>query len=105
VEDYTRGNKFRCENCGAISRIPLAPAPIPSVRPAQRSEWGGAIALLCGIFGIVLCGPLCIVAVIVGWQARNIDPTDSWAQIGLILGWIGLALWFALICIFLLGGS
>jgi hypothetical protein len=62
---------------------------------------GKAIAsLVLGILGIVSCLVFAIIALILGYQARNeIAASGGWqtgeslAKAGIILGWAGLALW------------
>lgn len=60
--------------------------------------------MVCGILGIVICGPLAIVAIVLGKQAQSeIDASygalsgRGQATAGFVLGIVGLAIWVALI--------
>lgn len=58
----------------------------------------GTTALITGILGLLCCGLLSIVAVITGMRgqklaAQGLATNGGSAKAGLILGWIGIALW------------
>jgi len=87
---------------------PISPAyPAPPEHPpayptaaAQSPSSGKAVAaLVLGILGIVSCQPLGIAAIIVGNQAAEEIAAsggrlggDGMAKVGVILGWIAVAL-------------
>lgn len=92
-----------CANCGTelSDEAPTCPkCGHPRFATSMRRTEGSAIAaLVMGILGIVGCPLiLSIPAIIVGNQARNKirhDPTlegEGMARAGVILGWIGIAL-------------
>lgn len=58
----------------------------------------GTTALITGILGLLCCGLLSIVAIITGMKgqklaAQGLANNGGAAKAGLILGWIGIALW------------
>jgi hypothetical protein len=57
----------------------------------NRAIW----SLVCGIGGLLCCGLLSIVAIVLGTNVKRDlgDATPSTATVGVILGWIGIALW------------
>jgi hypothetical protein len=69
---------------------------------------GKAIAsLVLGILGIVSCFVFAIIAIILGYQARNEiaasggwQTGDSMAKAGIILGWAGLVLWIGFMVLY-----
>lgn len=64
----------------------------PQARPDDnRAMW----SLVCGILGILCCAPLAIVAIVLGNNVKRDygDAAPSNANIGVILGWVGIALW------------
>lgn len=69
---------------------------------------GKAIAsLVLGILGIVSCLVFAIIALVLGYQARNEiaasggwQTGDSLAKAGIILGWAGLILWIAFLLLY-----
>lgn len=93
---------------------PPPPPPIPpSEPPPGYTSYGGATpesskkalwALISGILGIVVCGPLAIVAIVLGRQAQaEIDGSlgriggRGQATAGFVLGIVGLVVWIVLI--------
>ena len=85
--------------------------------PMVVSNNGKAIAsLVLGIIGIASCMVFSIIALILGYQARNeIAASMGWqtgeslAKAGIILGWVGLILYIAILffyaIIFAIAGS
>jgi hypothetical protein len=71
---------------------PYGGNPYGMQQQPPRSSSKGTWALVCGILGIVCCGPLGIVAVIVGRQAQREGQPGGTAKAGEILGWIAIAL-------------
>ena len=64
----------------------------PQARPDDnRAMW----ALTCGILGIICCAPLAVVAIVLGTNVKRDygDAAPSNANIGVILGWVGVAVW------------
>lgn len=60
--------------------------------------------MICGIIGIVICGPLAIVAIVLGKQAQTeIDASmgtiggRGQATAGFVLGIVGLVIWVILL--------
>jgi hypothetical protein len=58
----------------------------------------GTTALVTGILGLLCCGLLSIVAIITGRKGmqladQGVADNRGVAQAGMILGWIGVALW------------
>jgi hypothetical protein len=98
--------------------------PSPPGYPGGAPGWPGygyapphtsglAIAsLVLGLIGWMLCGVGSVIAIVLGYIARN-QIKQSWgretgsgmATAGIILGFIGLALWMALFIAGLLGNS
>jgi hypothetical protein len=63
-----------------------------SARPDDsRATW----SLICGILGIVCCAGLAVAAIVLGNNVKRDygDAAPSTANIGVILGWVGVALW------------
>lgn len=93
-----------CPQCGH----PRAPAGVPSA--GRRTEGSAVASLVLGIAGFAVCPiVLHIAAIILGNQARRRidgDPMlegDGLARAGVILGWVGLALYGLLLVVGLLG--
>ena len=66
---------------------------------AENSK--GTTALVCGIFGLLCCVLLSIVAIVTGRQGMTLADQGrannrGTAQAGFILGWIGVAIWVLL---------
>jgi hypothetical protein len=87
---------------------PAVPAPGAPPPPAYGAPAGyagaapqnsqGTIALVTGILGLLCCGILSIVAIITGRKGvaladQGLATNRGSAQAGMILGWIGVALW------------
>ncbi len=53
----------------------------------NRAMW----ALVSGIFGIICCAPLAVVAIVLGNNVKR--DYGGAANIGVILGWVGVAFW------------
>lgn len=79
----------------------LAPRSAPQTDPSLRAETSGkAIAsLVLGILSLTSCGPLGIIAIVVGNTAladirasRGRLTGDGMAKAGVITGWIGVVL-------------
>ena len=93
---------------------PQAPPPGYQYRqqgyypPMVVTNNGKAIAsLVLGILGIVSCLVFAIIALVLGYQARNEiaasggwQTGDSLAKAGIILGWAGLILWIAFLLLY-----
>lgn len=65
---------------------------------AAPQNGAGTAALICGILGLLCCGILSIVAIITGVRGKRLAEqglatNGGSAKAGLILGWIGIALW------------
>jgi hypothetical protein len=80
----------RCPTCGWVP-----PAPVQ----LRRTEGGAIASLVLGIIGLTMCPFIpSIIAIILGSQAKQrlvADPTldgEAFARVGVILGWIGVAL-------------
>ena len=70
-------------------------APVPGV-PAAGTNSKAIWSLVCGIVGLVCCGILSIVAVVLGMSARKEIAAKGQgggglATAGLVLGYIGIA--------------
>jgi hypothetical protein len=112
------GQVARCGSCNLPFQIPVpqaqqlgggsitvnvtTPAPTPRepfdfpdepvIQSSYRRNTGnGVTAMVLGILGLVLCGLLAPIAVMVGHQAMQDDPRDGCAKAGYIMGWIGSA--------------
>ena len=73
-------------------------------QPATEPAKGQAIAsLVCGILGVLCCGPCAIAALILSIVARNNGNKSGMAKAGLILGIIGIAIWVINIILMLTG--
>ncbi len=65
---------------------------------AAAQNGSGTTALVLGIIGLLCCGLLSIVAVILGSKgkklaAQGLATNGGVARAGYILGWIGIVLW------------
>lgn len=72
---------------------------------AQQNNTNAVISLVCGIAGLFTCFILSIVAIVLGRQAQSqiaasggTQAGEGMARWGIILGWIGIALWAIGIC-------
>lgn len=100
-----------CENCGReiSDRAPMCPScghPNPmagsggaAVGGARRVEGNATASLVLGIAGLVVCPLVCsILAIVFGNSAKRkleADPSlegEGFAKAGVILGWVGIAL-------------
>jgi hypothetical protein len=84
--DYT----FKCSSCGA-EIMPNQKTCFTCFKPIQRNSVTGKVAMGLGIGGIVifpLAIPLAIVAIILG----IVNSKAKYANVGIILGIIGLAI-------------
>jgi hypothetical protein len=64
----------------------------PQARPDDsRALW----SLVCGILGILCCAAFAVAAIVLGNNVKREygDAAPSNAQIGVILGWVGVGLW------------
>jgi hypothetical protein len=93
-----------CPNCGhPQSAVPGAVAGV-----ARRTESNAIASLILGIASFVVC-PLipAILAVVFGNKAKEIiarDPSldgEGMAKAGVILGWVNIGLWGALVLLFI----
>ena len=66
----------------------------------NRAMW----ALVCGILGIICCAPLAVVAIVLGNNVKRDygAGAPSNANIGVILGWVGVGLWVLALAISLI---
>ena len=57
----------------------------------SRATW----SLICGILGILCCAGFAVAAIVLGNNVKRDygDAAPSNANIGVILGWVGVALW------------
>ncbi|MGD9956572.1 MAG: DUF4190 domain-containing protein [Candidatus Nanopelagicales bacterium] len=77
---------------------PAYGAPQPAYAAAAPQNGPGTTALVTGILGLLCCGILAIVAIIQGRKGialadQGLATNRGSAQAGMILGWIGVALW------------
>ena len=88
---------------------PPPPAPVPAYGAppayagapmgyAAPQNGQGTTALVTGILGLLCCGLLSIVAIVTGRKGMQLADSGQAtnrgsAQAGMILGWIGVALW------------
>lgn len=85
----------------AYGAPPAAPAygtPQPAYAAAAPENGPGTTALVTGILGLFCCGILAIVAIIQGKKGmaladQGLATNRGSAQAGMILGWVGVALW------------
>lgn len=64
--------------------------------PCSTEGTGNAVAsLIFGILGLVFCPIICsVLALVFGYKSRKLgEPAGGMATAGIILGWVGLALW------------
>ena len=78
--------------------VPAYGAPQPAYAAAAPQNGPGTTALVTGILGLLCCGILAIVAIIQGKKGialadQGLADNRGSAQAGMILGWIGVALW------------
>ena len=81
--------------------------------PGTRSSGKSTAALVMGILGILFCPLVCsVLALVLGYQSRReIDASGGRlggrgnATAGIVLGWIGIAIMFALLILFGIGLS
>ena len=91
--------------CGPKPTEAPAPAPAPTPAPAPRAATGertsgfAITALVMGILGFLVFGPLAILAIIfgaIGISQANKDPNvkgKGMAVTGLVLGIVAIAIW------------
>lgn len=112
-----------CSNCGHGQGPPVegaSPGSVPSPPGYQHFQQGPypppavtnnakAIAsMVLGIVGIFACPIVCsTIALILGYQARNEiaasrgwQTGESFAKAGIILGWVGLAIFLVVVTIY-----
>jgi hypothetical protein len=75
---------------------------------AENSK--GTTALVCGIFGLLCCGLLSIVAIVTGRQGMALADQGrannrGTAQAGFILGWIGVGIWVLVVVGSIIGSA
>jgi hypothetical protein len=104
------------------SQFPQGPAPEPfgqqsqpqpAWQPSGPSSGAATASLVLGICGLVVCPIICsVLALIFGYQARSrIDASGGQiggrgiAIAGIVLGWIGIAIWVLLILLVVIAGS
>jgi hypothetical protein len=84
---------------------PPPPPPPPGgspygAPPPAASSGTGTAALVCGIIGLFVCGPILgIIAVVLGRRAQAGGQRGGTARAGEILGYIDIALWVLVIVI------
>lgn len=116
------------ETPGAVPPPPppsygATPPPPPPPAYGQPPAYGGApmayaapqngqgtTALVTGILGLLCCGILSIVAIITGRKGMQLADAGQannrgMAQAGMILGWVGVALWVVGIIVAVATGS
>jgi hypothetical protein len=94
-----------CSTCGTQISLDTTTCPscgrpqVTSVAGPRRSDSQAIASLILGIVGITMCPFVpSIIAVIIGNQAKQrieMDPTlqgAELARVGVILGWIGIAI-------------
>jgi hypothetical protein len=77
---------------------PYAPGPYPGMAPVNNGK--ATASLVLGIVGLFVCPIICsVLAIIIGTSAKNeiaasggYQTGESNAKVGIILGWVGLAL-------------
>lgn len=67
-------------------------SPYGSPQPAPKSSSKSTWALVSGILGILCCGPLGIVAIVLGRQAQTEGQPGGMAKAAEILGYIAVGL-------------
>jgi hypothetical protein len=72
---------------------PPPQSPYGGAPAASGKSSKGTWALVCGILGVICCGILAIVAIVLGRQAQAEGQQGGTAKAGEILGYIGVALW------------
>lgn len=90
---------------GAGGQVGAGPSPSPGGQVHVAPTDGMATAaMVLGILGLVVCGPLAVVALFLGYSARGrIRQSggqiggDGQATAGIVLGWIGVVIWVVLV--------
>ncbi|HOX06451.1 MAG TPA: hypothetical protein PK280_08630 [Planctomycetota bacterium] len=89
----------KCKHCGSFvlgaagSTVRQGSKFSPKARMKRAQAGDGTTALVFGILGLVLCGPIFgTMAIIYGMGARKADPNNVPALMGIILGIIALSL-------------
>lgn len=96
-----------CPHCGQQQPMAAA-APPGGYAPARRTEGLAVASLITGIFAWVACPiVLHVVAIVLGNRAQEriaADPTlegDGLAKAGVVLGWVGVALYGLMFAVFM----